>query len=378
MGIYQMRFLERIPAHAAINESVNLVRQFKVASAASFVNAVLRNAQRELKKTVTELIPQAAGKLQRIAIETSHPEWLIERWLSRFGEEETRALALANNEVPRVALRFNLRQAPEETIRAWFGENGISINDSTIVPRACVVEAGALSPSSKPIQQGWVYPQDECSQLVAHLAVDSAAHEASAFRSILDLCAAPGSKTTLMESLLGDSGGGVIACDIHHHRLRTLGRLARVAGAGRLLPVQLNATLSLPFAPSSFDSVLVDAPCSGLGTLQRHPEIKWRVNEVNIRELAELQQQILENATTVLRPGGLLTYSVCSTEPEEGEDVIGQFKRGHPEFRDVTRERLVESGLDATRLLTSSHGARSFCHRNGCESFFFCVLWKRK
>ena len=123
---------------------------------------------------------------------------------------------------------------------------------------------------------------------------------------------------------------------------------------------------------------LLDAPCSGLGTLQRHPEIKLRMNEARINLLAALQMKMIENAARSLRAGGLLVYSVCSTEPEEGEEVIAWFRGRHPEFRDLTRERLVELGLDPAPLLTSSFGARTFTHRTGSESFFFCALWKRR
>jgi 16S rRNA (cytosine967-C5)-methyltransferase len=376
LGLYQLRFLERVPAHAAINESVNLTRKHKVASASGFVNGVLRSAQRQMSTPITELIPPGVGDVERLSIETAHPQWLLERWVSRYGASDARALALANNETPQTALRLNLRRASKESIVRWFDENSLAVRDSLLSPDALIQEEGYLSPASKPIREGWVYPQDECSQLVAHLAIDLGGNSESAALKILDLCAAPGSKTSLMESLL--PGGGIIACDIHRHRLRTLLKLAQVSGANRILPVQLDATGDLPFAEDSFDAVLLDAPCSGLGTLQRHPEIKWRVTADNISELSHLQRSLIESGAKVLRPGGLLTYSVCTTEPEEGEEIIASFKSAHPEYRDVTRERLVESGLNAGELLTSTYGARSFTHRDKCESFFFCVLWKRK
>jgi 16S rRNA (cytosine967-C5)-methyltransferase len=142
--------------------------------------------------------------------------------------------------------------------------------------------------------------------------------------------------------------------------------------------VQLDATQELPFDLESFDVVLLDAPCSGLGTLQRHPEIKWRTTEAKIAELAELQKRLLDNAARQLRAGGLLVYAVCSTEPEEGEQIIEWFRAKNSGFRDMTRERLAELGVDPLPLLTASHGARTFTHRQGAESFFFCVLWKRR
>src|SRR5262249_33284163 len=161
----------------------------------------------------------------------------------------------------------------------------------------------------------------------------------------------------------------------HFHRLRTMKELNARLGLDQIKLVQLDATQESPFAPESFDLVLLDAPCSGSGTLQRHPEIKWRMTEDKISELAELQKRLLSNCARQLRAGGLLVYSVCSTEPEEGEQTIEWFRRENPRFRDMTRERLVELGIDPSPLLTASYGARTFTHRQGTESFFFCVLW---
>jgi 16S rRNA (cytosine967-C5)-methyltransferase len=142
--------------------------------------------------------------------------------------------------------------------------------------------------------------------------------------------------------------------------------------------VQMDATKPLPFAPEmKFDFVLLDAPCSGLGTLQRHPEIRWRMTGVKIQELAELQKTLLENAASQVQVGGMLTYSVCSTEPEEGEAVIADFRGRHTEYTDVTQERLLTLGLDPARFLTTSNSARTFTHRDNCESFFVCVLHKK-
>ena len=376
LGLYQLRRLTRVPPHAAVNEAVKLVKEEKLKSAAPFVNAVLRAAQRSSPDAERALLQAVADPLRRLSIETSHPQWLLARWLARCGADETRQLAMAANAAPRVAFRFNpLRAAPEQT-REWLTAHGISIRASALTPHAFVVENGALSADAEPVRNGWLYLQDEASQLVAHLA----GNPQSAIRNpkLLDLCAAPGGKTTLLASLLPPAAC-IIAADVYAHRLRTLRTLAARLGVNRIQLLRLDATVALPFATEpAFDFVLLDAPCSGLGTLQRHPEIKWRLNEAKIAELAALQSRLLANAATQVRPGGLLTYAVCSTEPEEGEAVIEQFRRAHSEFRDLTRERLTELGLDPSEFITAEHGARTFAHRHGTESFFFCVLWKRR
>jgi len=193
----------------------------------------------------------------------------------------------------------------------------------------------------------------------------------------LDLCAAPGGKTTLLASLLPASAL-VVAGDLRLHRLRTMKEMSERLGVGNIHLVQLDAAAPAPFdQQKGFDVVLLDAPCSGLGTLRRHPEIKLRMSEDRIARLAELQKRLIASAARQLCVGGLLVYSVCSTEPEEGEEVVAWFRQNNPEFRDMTRERLVEIGLDPSPLLTPSFGARTFTRRQGSESFFFCVLWKR-
>jgi 16S rRNA (cytosine967-C5)-methyltransferase len=374
LGLYQLNFLTRIPSHAAINESVNLVKWRGLPSAAPLANAVLRSAQRTGKDQAAELISSIKDPLERLSLETSHPAWLLARWVARFGQDEARALALANNTVPRTAFRFNPRRASEERTRAWLAEHGIVIRNSELAPRAATIESGALAVTAEPVQQGWIYLQDEASQLVAHLA----AAPANLPLQALDLCAAPGSKATLLASLL-PPGSSLCAGDLHLHRLRTVREISVRLGVENLHPIQLDATKPLPFtAQRGFDIVLIDAPCTGLGTLQRHPEIKWRTTATKISELAALQRQLLASAAEQVRPGGLLTYAVCSTEPEEGEEVIAWFRSGHPEYRDLTRERLIELGLDPGVLLTPTFGARTFTHRQGAESFFVCVLWKRR
>jgi 16S rRNA (cytosine967-C5)-methyltransferase len=386
LGLYQLRNLSRIPPHAAINESVNLVKEEKKASAAPLVNAVLRAAQRN-----RALNFHIKDPLERLAIETSHPSWLVRRWLDRFGEEETRALALSNNNAPRTVFRVNTESASQEATRAWLEEHGIKTRKSELAPGAEIVETGSLPP--EPVREGWIYLQDEASQLVAHLIADCGSRIAdlkrevpfkspfriphSAFR-LLDLCAAPGSKAMLLASLLPEDSL-VVAGDLHLHRLRTMKELDSRFGMTRINPVQLDAAGPLPFPqPASFDCVLVDAPCSGLGTLNRNPEIKWRMSVEKIRDLAALQDRLITSAAGQVRVGGLLTYSVCSTEVEEGEEVIARFRQNHPEFRDLTRERLTALGLDPMPLLTPSFGARTFPHRQGTEGFFVCVLWRRR
>jgi 16S rRNA (cytosine967-C5)-methyltransferase len=376
LGLYQLQFLDRIPAHAAINESVNLVKLHKKQSAAPMVNAVLRAVQRAGKDELARRIATIREPLEKLSVETSHPKWLLQRWSQRWGADEARKLAIANNHAPVTAFRFNARVQSEAATRAWLSDHQIQFRASTIAPNAAVLEAGIFSAQAEPIQQGWIYLQDEASQLVAHLLASNLHSQITDWKAI-DLCAAPGSKTSLLASLMPENAL-IVACDLHAHRLKTMRALAGRSQISNLQSLQLDAVKPLPFTDAQFNLVLLDAPCSGLGTLQRHPEIKWRLTEPKINELADLQQQLLANAAQQVQAGGLLTYSVCSTESEEGEELVAAFRAAHPEFRDVTRERLTELGIEAEQLLTPTFGARTFPHRQGCEGFFVCVLWRRK
>ena len=355
LGIYQLRFLSRIPPSAAVNESVNLVRAGGVQSAAGLVNAVLRRAISE-----SDCDP-SAGIIdgdERLAIETSHPKWLIRRWVNAFGAEQATALARANNEPAPVAFRLTtkalaLEDGPARVI-ARLESAGAELSPSQIVPNSWRVN-GDRSVLRELSREGLIYLQDEASQLVAHLL------GAQPNERVLDVCAAPGSKTTHIDALAPLAF--IVAGDLHEHRLRTLDSLAKQQEVSGIQPVVYDAIQPLPFSGESFDRVLVDAPCSGTGTLRRNPEIRWRLTLVDISELSQKQIRILANASAVVRPGGRLLYSTCSVEPEENEGVAEAFLKKHDDFRSAI--------LDAPAEMLSETGAiRTWPHRDGVDGFF--------
>jgi 16S rRNA (cytosine967-C5)-methyltransferase len=362
LGLYQLRFLSRIPPSAAVNESVNLVRAAGLRSAASFANAVLRHATREPDYDPTSGVESASEKL---AIETSHPVWLIERWASAFGFAETEALARANNEPAPVAFRLTAKangnpDAAREIIKE-LESKGAQLSPSKIAPDAWRVAGagGAVRDSSR---DGLIYLQDEASQLVAHLLGVAPGDR------VLDVCAAPGSKTTHLASLRPQAL--IIAADLHSHRLRTLRELAEQQGTDNIAPVACNATQRLPFVERWFDRVLVDAPCSGTGTLRRNPEIRWRLNAADIAELSSKQSSILGNAAAMVRPGGRLIYSTCALEPEEDEMVVEKFAKEHDEYEPVK----LAASID---LQTETGAIRTWPHRHGTDGFFVAAFERR-
>ena len=355
LGLYQLRFLTRIPASAAVNESVNLARRVRQRRAAGLVNAVLRRAARELEY---DPAAEIEDPIERLAVQTSHPQWLISKWIAQIGEQETEAFAQANNEPAPISFRLTLK-GREEDVWQRLQDDG-RLEASKIVPgawRAIQVPSAALR---ELIAAGKIYLQDEASQLVAHVL------GAQAGERVFDACAAPGGKTTHIASLTRDLAL-IIAGDVHAHRLRTVRDLAHRQGISRVHPVVLDAEKSLPFGDESFDRVLVDAPCSGTGTLRRNPEIRYRLVPGDFAELRARQRRILAHASRVVRRKGRLVYSTCSVEFEENEEVVNEFLRAHPEFT------VVAEAVPA-RFRTPLGGARTWPHREGSDGFFMIVF----
>ncbi|HEX5706443.1 MAG TPA: 16S rRNA (cytosine(967)-C(5))-methyltransferase RsmB [Pyrinomonadaceae bacterium] len=364
LGLYQLRFLTRTPAHAAVNESVNIVHAARLRSAAPLVNAVLRRATREPDY---DPAASATDAFERIAVETSHPAWLIERWAEAFGLEETHAFARANNEPAPVAFRVNSLRADSASLIERIRNAGAGIVASRVAPDAWRVEESGGGASSALLRalaaEGAIYMQDEASQLVAHVL------DARAGERVLDACAAPGSKTTHLATLMRDAGL-VVAGDVHQHRLRVVSESAARQGLTCVRAVAIDAEASLPFAPASFDRVLVDAPCTGTGTLRHNPEIRWRITPPDIAELAARQLRILVNAATLVRAGGRLVYSTCSVEREENESVVVQFLKDAQGFEQVAAR--------PARVLAGTGAARTWPHREGADGFFVAAFERRK
>ena len=361
VGLFQLRFLARVPAHAAVNESVNFAHASGLRSAAPFINAVLRRAARE-----PDFDPAAAleDPLERIAVATSHPPWLIRRWAEAFGLEEAAAFAAANNDSAPASFRVNTLKADSDPLVEEMRGRGLRITPSRVAPGGWRVEGGVGSELRALAARGLVYMQDEASQLVAHVL------GARPGERVLDACAAPGSKTSHVASLAGGRAL-VVAGDLYEHRLRVVAQTCERLGVQGVSLVALNAEAALPFAVSAFDRVLVDAPCTGTGTLRHNPEIRWRLTSESFRELPRVQARILSEAARVLRPGGRLVYSTCSVEREENEEVVAAFLRERPDF---TR---AEATPAPPSLLLPGRAARTWPHRDDVDGFYVAALEKR-
>jgi 16S rRNA (cytosine967-C5)-methyltransferase len=360
LGLYQLRFLTRVPASAAVNESVNLVGHARLRSAQGLVNAVLRRATRE-----RDYDPAAgiSDPIEEIAVQTSHPVWLIQRWVRSFGIEETRSFAQANNQTPPTALRIVHSRANESDLLTKLRSAGATVEPSPIAPGAWRV-SDAQSLLRQLASVGEVYLQDEASQLVAGVL------EPQAGQQVLDLCAAPGGKTTQIADLVRDRAL-IVAADLSPRRLNTVAKTSMVQQLTSIKCLVLDATRPLPFPAGVFDRVLVDAPCSGTGTLRHNPEIRWRISADDIQSLSARQKQLLLNAASVVKPGGRLIYSTCSVELDENEEVVSSFLGRDGRFR------LIRVPVDSS-LLTQSGSARTWPQRHGSDGFFIAAFERKK
>lgn len=364
IGLYQILFLDKIPAYSAINESVNLVQKAKKTSAKGLVNAVLRRAQKE-----PDFDFDYADEIERIAVETSHPRWLLNKWIAQFGAEETQKLAAANNRIPQSAFRLTNRffgadaQTQSDILSAI--ESSAELRESENVIGSFV--AGRINGEMLELAaSGEIYFQDEASQMVAQ------AIEISDGEMFLDVCAAPGSKTTFIAGRTAHSQNNnlLVAGDLHPNRIRILRDNCRRQNADFVNIVRYDAEKNLPFAEESFDAVLVDAPCSGTGTIRHNPEIRYFLEEKDFAALPGKQLAILKNASKLIKSGGRLIYSTCSLETEENEAVCARFLAEAENFE------LAKPKISA-KFKTSEGFARTFPQRDEMDGFFIAAFAKR-
>jgi len=373
MGAYQLRFLEKIPARAAVNESVELVKRARKSSAAALVNAVLRKIAADARVRVEEHLPAGLSLAERIGILHSHPTWMAERWLPRYGEARTIALLEANNRAPRLCCAVHVPERRDEIVQG-LEQSGLRIEPGVLLKSAFAV-AGGSPTRTEAFRSGKISIQDEASQAIPLLLGVSEGER------VLDLCAAPGGKTQALARAAGKSGT-VVAADRHAHRLRAMATQFKRLGLTGVKLVELDATKPLPFQ-KEFDRILVDAPCSGTGTLARHPEIRWRLRPEDLAESSAGQKLMLSNALALLKRGGRLVYSTCSMEPEENESVVAAVLRGCPAVRIVaateaarTIEPELASHVNATDLFSPDGFFRTSPAAQHTDGFFAALLEK--
>jgi 16S rRNA (cytosine967-C5)-methyltransferase len=369
LSAYQLLFLDRVPARAVVHDAVEMTREAKKSSATGFVNAVLRGLTRAERTDRAGLWPAREEATAYLTTTLSHPRWLIDRWVERYGFAATEAWARFDNTAAPLTLRVDTRRITREELRGQLADHGVVTELTARAPDGLIVREG--HPLQTPLaRQGLFITQDEASQLVACVAQAAIPSTASSLR-VLDACAAPGGKTIALAATVG-SRGVVIATDRRRRRIRLLGDTIAAAQADRVRIAQIDLDTGLPFR-DVFDLVLVDAPCSGLGTLRREPEIRWRRSEADLARFAAQQARMLRHSASTVKPGGRLVYATCSSEPEENEAVAAAFLAAHPTSRAVSAIDLALPPGLASVINHAGH-LRTLPHEHQLEAFFAAVF----
>lgn len=361
VAIYQMLFLSQVPDYAAVNEAVSLVKERVGEDWSRRVNAVLRAVQRREQRWPE---PQSTDLARRFAIRWSHPDWLVERWLGFFGEQETVELLRANNEPPPLTIRVNEAKVSVDRLREQLLQKGIEAEPVQDFPGFLQVDTGG-------------HPIDELTEFRegAFTAQDpsgSLAIRALGLRSgdcVFDLCAAPGGKATAIAEQVG-AEGLVVAADKHVGRLRRIAESAARLGATQLRLVAADA-LHPPFTHAG--KVLLDVPCSGTGVLRRRVDLRWQRTPGQIAELARLQRSMLEACSALQTEGDIIVYSTCTLEPEENEHVIKDFLDDHPEYEVEPMDRFI-----STKFCTPEGFARTYPHKHKVDGVFVARLVRKR
>jgi len=361
IALYQLVYTDRIPAFAAVDEAVKITQR-EYPGRDRLVNAILRNTVRTMDNITYPAFEKEPARY--ISIVHSHPEWLVTRWIQRFGMDETIALCKSNNEKPPLTLRVNTTKTDRDEIVRKLRKDGYNVRLTDFSSSGIIISNPFSAIQSLQLySDGYLQIQDEASQLVAYIT------DPKPGEMILDLCSGVGIKTTHLAELMGNNGK-ILAVDINRKKRQEL----------RALTDKLNTTIAVQHMGDAsedlgknyhdtFDRVLVDAPCSGLGTLRRNPEIKWRINEHSIKNCTILQKKILHSAARYPKRGGIIVYCTCSIESEENENVVLEFLSTHSDYRQMTPSAIINFDM-----FDENDFFKTYPHRHGTDGFFAAVL----
>jgi 16S rRNA (cytosine967-C5)-methyltransferase len=359
VALYQILFLDKVPHSAAVNESVEFIKRLRGQKVADLVNGVLRNIVRNLENI---RYPDAnEDKIQHLAVVESHPSWMVKRWVARFGYDEAKKLLAANNERPDLTLRVNRLKIDFNYFLSQLDVHQIQFSRSEYLDFFVRVKHMAGIGGSDMFRQGFFVVQDESAGLAVQLLDPKPGDR------VIDMCAAPGGKATFIGELMKNVGE-IVAVDRYETRLNLVKSACQRLGIANAHFVATDAA-TLQTAPA--EKVLVDAPCSGLGVLAKKPDAKWKREPEDLIKLVQTQKAILENATKHVKPGGVLVYSTCTTEPEENFSLISSLLADHPEFTIENASQFVKPSL-----VTPDGYVETFPHRNAMDGSFAIRLRK--
>jgi 16S rRNA (cytosine967-C5)-methyltransferase len=363
MSLYQIVYLTKIPPHAVVHEAVEIAKRRGHKRIAPTVNGILRSVLRKGVRSLENLEDGVA----KIAIETSHPEWLIERWIELYGEEDAIAMAHENNNPASVTMRVNTAKTTVDEAIAALKAEGIEVRRGEVVPESLISESGNPS-NTDSFKKGLITIQDESSMLPVN------ALDVEPGMKVLDMCAAPGGKTTHIAEKMNDEGE-VYAHDIHAHKIKLIQSNAERLGLESIIPKSGDSReLVNLYGESSFDRILLDAPCSGFGVIRRKPEIKYVKNENDIKGLLTIQSELLDTAEKLLKPNGIIVYSTCTVEHEENRGMVEKFLEKHKNIELIPLPNLHES----KKLSIENDTLQVLPQHFGGDGFFVAAFRKKE
>jgi 16S rRNA (cytosine967-C5)-methyltransferase len=360
VALYQILFLGRIPHSASVNEAVEFVKKIRGEKPAGLVNAVLRNIIRNIDGI--RYPDRKADETQYLSVFYAHPQWVVKRWVSRFGVEEATKLFQANNERPQLSLRINTLKTEPATFLRQLEQQKIRYAGSSHIDYFVKVKGLTRIGQMDLFRNGMFTIQDESAALPGILLAPRPGDR------VVDLCAAPGGKTTHIAELMKNDGE-ILAIDKYEAKLKLIRASCERLGCTN---VSLRVADVAQYRQEAVDKVLLDAPCSGLGVLAKKPDIKWKRDISDVYRLREIQLQFMENAARLLKPGGVLVYSTCTTEPEENQGVVQEFLRTHSDFS------LDHAGQYLSKDLVTADGyIETFPHRHEMDGSFAARLVRK-
>ena len=357
VALYQILFLDRVPDYAAVNEAVDFVKKLQGQKPADLTNAVLRNIIRS-KNAIRYPSPEE-DLLGYLSANYSHPAWLVKRYIERFGKEETEKLLFANNEKPYLTLRINSQRAKPEEFKELLDSVHLKYSPGRYLPEFFKLQNLTNITAWEYFAKGYFNIQDESAGLACRL---MAVREGM---RVLDLCAAPGGKTAYIAALM-HSTGEIVALDRFESRLKLLMSNMKRLGITNVKTIETDA---LDFNDEPFDRVLADVPCTGTGTLSKKPDIKWKKDLFDLRDILKTQKKLLAKAAQLVKLGGIVVYSTCSIEPEENFHIVKDFLEKNPNFK-------LESAQDKfpAEILDENGCVQTFPHRHKMDGAFAAKL----
>lgn len=357
IAIYQIFFMDKVPEYAAINQSVEIVK-IKEKKASSYVNGILRNIIRNKEKLKNINVKD---KIKRLSIEYSHPEWMVDMFIKNFGEDFTIDLLKANNLVPNLTVRVNTLKTTKNNLADILKNQGVEIEEG-IIDEALILKNFSNIEKSKEFNEGLFIIQDESSMIPAKVL------DPKPNMKIMDLCSAPGGKTTHIAALM-ENKGEIIAFDVHQHKINLIKDNCKRLGIN-IVDVKLkDAQILMDEYIDYADGILVDVPCSGLGLLRKKPEIKFNIKKQDIETLTNIQRTILENASKYVKKDGYIVYSTCTLTFEENENIINEFLNSHDNFEIVNCNSMMPE-----KIRNNKSYIRIFPNIHNMDGFFVAKL----